>query len=126
MINFSPALSALQAFGTGMQGTAYNVANVNTDKFQPVAVNYQSGSPADQGVRALVSRPEPVAQETDAPTQASPEALQSAYWARLPQSNTELSREFTNMILDERSFEANTVSIRTGDEMLGAVLDMKI
>lgn len=119
MINLYPNVSALNAFSVGMHGTAYNIANVNTDKFQPVAVHYQSGKPADLGVQPVVTRPP---SESAAP---APCNELEASWAKVPQSNVELSREFTNMIINQRGFEANAVTIRTGDEILGTVLDLK-
>ena len=55
MVSIHTGLSALNAFATGVQGTAYNIANINTAGFQPVSVDYRSGRPADQGktLRAL-------------------------------------------------------------------------
>ncbi len=40
-------------------------------------------------------------------------------------SGTDVAGEMVNLILDQRSFEANTKSIQTMDDMLGAVLDIK-
>ena len=53
MVSIHTGLSALNAFATGVQGTAYNIANINTAGFQPVSVDYRSGRPADHGVRPV-------------------------------------------------------------------------
>ena len=45
MVSIHTGLSALNAFATGVQGTAYNIANINTAGFQPVSVDYISGRP---------------------------------------------------------------------------------
>lgn len=121
MISFDPSLSAMNAFGTGVNTTAHNVANINTDGFNPQVTNYQSG-PNDQGVRANV---QPGFKTTDTAT-FSPEALQAAGAAQVNQgSNVELGREMTNLITDQRAFEANAKTIATGDSMLGTAIDLK-
>ena len=112
MVVLNTGLSALNAFATGVQGTAYNIANVNTGGFQPVSVHYRSGKPADQGVRPVVTRPAP----DPAPAAAAPFAA----------SHVDEAREMTNLIVNQRSFEANAAVIRTGDELLGTLIDLKV
>ena len=51
-------------------------------------------------------------------------------WARsvtgyLEQSNVDLSTEFTNMIVSQRGFQANTKIVTTVDQMLNDVITMK-
>lgn len=111
MVLFDTSLSALNSFATGVQGTAYNLANVNTASFQPVSVRYQSGRPADLGVRPIVTRP-------------APDVLAGEQAA--PYSHVDVAREMTNLIINQRSFEANTAVIRTGDELLGVLVDLKV
>ena len=112
MTSLSTGLSALQAFSTGVHGTAYNIANVNTGGFQPVSVRYQSGKPADQGVRPVISRPAP--DPTHQP-------------AEVPSfSHVDEAREMTNLIINQRSFEANAAVIRTNDELLGTLVDLRV
>ncbi len=115
-MNVYPSLSAMDAFSTGLHGAAYNIANVNTDGFNPVAVHYRSGSPDDQGVRAVVTRPGAQGDAVD----LSPEAM-----AAVNPSNTDVAREMTHMMADQRAFEANAAVIRTYDEVAGTVLDIK-
>ena len=53
-------LNAMNAFSTGVHGSAYNLANMNTAGFNPVAVHYSSGplssNGLEAGVRPVVSR----------------------------------------------------------------------
>ena len=42
----------------------------------------------------------------------------------LQSSGTDIAREMVNMILGQRSFEANIKTVQTGDEMLGSILDI--
>ena len=115
MVSIHTGLSALNAFATGVQGTAYNIANINTAGFQPVSVDYRSGRPADHGVRPVVNRP-----PADTTVSATP-AGQS-----LPVSHVNEAREMTKLIVNQRSFEANAVVIRTSDDLIGTLIDLKI
>jgi flagellar hook protein FlgE len=47
------------------------------------------------------------------------------YQGYLEASNVDLSQEFTEMILTQRAFQANSKSITTGDEMLQELLTLK-
>ena len=40
-------------------------------------------------------------------------------------SATELTREFPGMMTTQRAFEANAVAVRTADEMMGTLLDIR-
>lgn len=115
MVSLNTGLSALNAFTTGVQGTAYNIANVNTAGFQPVSVRYQSGRPADQGVRPLVTRPAADAAVSAVPAGPFP-----------PVSHVDEAREMINLTLNQRSFEANAAVIRASDELIGILIDLKV
>ena len=39
-------------------------------------------------------------------------------------SNTDLAEEFTQQIITQYSFEANTKTVKTEDQMLGSIIDM--
>ena len=43
----------------------------------------------------------------------------------LEQSNVDLSNEFTNMIVTQRGFQANTKIVTTVDQLLNDVITMK-
>lgn len=127
MINFGPSQSALSSFATGVQGTAYNIANINTGGFQPVSVRYQSG-PRDQGVQPVVSRASNavvdnmVGNVTDR-VDISPAAQMSP---ASQVSHVEPAREMVNLTTNQRAFEANSVVIRASDEMIGTLIDIKV
>jgi len=113
---WDPAVTALNAFSTGVHGSAYNLANVSTDGFNPVAVAYRSGTPDDRGVHAVVSRP-----GTDSVSLS--EAGRAAAHGVQP-SGTDTARELTSMMQDQRAFEANAATVRTADEMSRTTLDL--
>jgi flagellar hook protein FlgE len=47
------------------------------------------------------------------------------YQGYLENSNVDLAKEFTNMIITQRGFQANSRSITTGDEMLQEIMMLK-
>jgi flagellar hook-associated protein FlgK len=135
------SVSALDAFATGMQAIAHNIANVNTEGFQPQAVYYaslppymgvQAGHPAGPGPAPVSVRPpEPEVLTAPVPEQQigmlppPPDTLTSFLppeW--INPSRTSLEREMTNMIMVQRAYEANTVPIRTWDEMTGTLVNI--
>ena len=112
------SISALGAFGIGMQATANNIANVNTAGFKSSRVDYETG-PAGQGVNVgAVNR--------DSSPGSPVPALPGQAEQYREGSNVSLEREFTNMIALENGYSANAVAIRTTSETLGAVLDMLV
>ena len=112
-------LSAMNAFSTGVHGSAYNLANVNTSGFTPVAVHYRSGPVSvsglsgqaglETGVRPVVSRPAPSANGASQSFQPS---------------RTDVAREMVNLTENQHAFNANAQVIRASDEMLGGLVDM--
>ncbi len=107
------SLSAMNAFSTGVHGSAYNLANVNTAGFNPVAVHYASGpsssSGTETGVRPVVSRPVSAPAETG---------------RVFGPSRTDVAREMVNLSVNQNAFDANAQVIRASDEMLGTLVDM--
>ena len=136
------SVSALDAFATGMQAIAHNIANVNTAEFRPQAV-YYSSLPPYMGVQVgditgpgpelipvrplepeVISAPVPEAQIGVLPP--PPDDMTSFMppeW--LHPSGTSLEREMTNMIMVQRAYEANVVPIRAWDEMAGVLVDLR-
>lgn len=109
------ALSGLTAFSTQVAVTAHNVANVNTDGFKKSRtelIAVESG-----GVRSAIQKDET----------AGPTILNNTGYgpALLELSNVDLAEEAVNQILGQRGFEANIQTIRTADEMLGTILDIR-
>lgn len=109
------ALSGLAAIQKKSEATAHNVANVNTDGFKKIRVTLHEQEP--QGVRAEVQQlttPGPMVQEQTAEGSVLVE-----------KSNVELAEELPGLMLSRRMFQANLKTIRTEDEMLGSLLDIK-
>ncbi|MFZ5775927.1 MAG: flagellar basal body rod C-terminal domain-containing protein [Thermodesulfobacteriota bacterium] len=109
------ALSGLVALQKKMEANSTNVANVNTDGYKHYRVTLSEQEP--QGVTARVERvetPGPMVYEQTREGEALVE-----------KSNTELSEELPSMMLGRRFFQANLKTVRTADEMLGSLLDIK-
>ena len=117
-------MSALSALSTGMQVTANNIANVNTNEFKYSRADLETG-PKDQGVYvsqipessaagSLVPSLQPVENPDTGRTTTREVMVES--------SNTDLAREFVNLISAQRAYEANIAAIQTFDE-LGQVVN---
>ena len=109
------ALSGLTAFSTQVAITAHNVANITTDGFKKSRaelIAVESG-----GVRSAIQKDET----------AGPTILNNTGYgpAQLELSNVDLAEESVNQILGQRGFEANIQTIKTADEILGTILDIK-
>ena len=173
-MDFSPSVSALNAFGSVVMATASNIANVNTDGYKAMSVRLESG-PDDRGVQiAAVYRdmtPGPAVvynlnehdirnyedrvaqgmrnsqenydtaqaqdvtrtQQGDAAAawyvqdiRAGQDSISRYHTGYIEGSNTDLAREFTNLISVENAYSANAVTIRTMDEMTGSILNVKV
>lgn len=109
------ALAGMAANRTLVDVAARNVANVNTDRFQRQEVVLQAGPGG--GVSASVRTdpaPGPIVERTGADGATL-----------VPLSNVDLGRELVDLILGSRGFEAGIETVRTQDEMLGSLLDLK-
>jgi flagellar basal-body rod protein FlgC len=135
------SVSALDAFATGMQAIAHNIANISTEGFQPQTV-YYSSLPPYMGVQVgditgpgrdtvLPRPPEPEILTAPVPEQQlgvlppPPDQLTSFLppeW--LNPSQTSLEKEMANMIIVQRSYEANVVPIQAWDEMTGTLVNL--
>ena len=108
------SVSALQAYGTRMGVSAHNVANVNTDEFKKSRALLTEGD--NGGVKVSISR----VNTRNSPVGGS----RDGGMVMKEPSNTDLAEEFTQQIITQRGFEANTKTIKTQDEMLGSVIDI--
>jgi flagellar basal-body rod protein FlgC len=89
---------AMQAFGTALDVTANNIANVSTEGYHAKSAVLAEGS-SGQGVQVAgvsVSKAEGV----------------------------DLTREMTGMMFAERGFEANATVVRAAEETTGHILDL--
>jgi flagellar hook protein FlgE len=108
------AISALNAYGTGINVKANNIANADSENYKKSRATYVEGENGD--VTVEISK---VGLETELL------ALSGTGTTVEPQlSNVELSEEIPGMMVDQKGFEANLSVIKTKDEMLGTVLDI--
>ena len=101
-MNISANVSSLQANQTFANVTANNVANVNTDRFVPQ--NTIISDETNESVKATVR---------DGDDNGS------------QKSQTDLAKEIPVQITSVGVAQANAAAIRTQDDMLGTVLDIK-
>ena len=108
------AISALQAYKSKMRLTANNIANVNTDEFKKSRATLREGS--NGGVQVDVQRVN------------TPGIRYKAYegdrLAETESSNVNLEEEIPEMMLTQRTYEANLKVLQTQNKMLGSVLDI--
>jgi len=107
--------SAVCCFEKKQESIADNIANVNTDGFKKTRVTFQSYTVG--AVSPTVSRIDSSGQ------MAFDQATESS--SPIAKSNVEFAEEFPHAMVNERSHEANIKVIRTADEMIGSLLDIK-
>ena len=100
-MTISNNVSSIQAQQSAINTSANNIANVNSDGFVPSQTTL---SETDGGVSAST-------------TQASDNGSTL--------SQTDISKELTDQIVLSRGIEANVASIKTQDQLTGALLDIK-
>lgn len=101
-MNISSNISSMQANQNLLNNNAHNIANVNTDRSVPNSgktVSSENGA-----VKANISK------ATDSGS---------------IRSQTDLAKEMSEQIGLSKSTEVNVAAIRTQDEMLGTLLDIK-
>ena len=123
----SSAQSGLSAMATSMAATANNVANVNTDGYKSQDVRLATG-PQGQGVRVA-----DVATDNSAggygPAAVRGQNAAGVYEPTaglVETSNVDLARQSVDMIETSRAFEADVAVVRTQDDMVGTLLDMRV
>ena len=94
-------ISSIQAHQTMMNTSASNVANVNTDGFIPTDTKIDN---TDKSVTANLSK------ATDTGS---------------TKSQTDLAKEIPNQIIAEDAIALNVNVIKTQDDILGSLLDIK-
>ncbi len=108
------SMAALKAFGTKMQTTSKNIANVNSEEFKKSRTILKEASTG--GVTAHVEK-------VDSP---GPEiaSVEGGSKVKTELSNVDLTEEMTEMIVAKNGYSANLKALETEDEMLGAALDI--
>jgi flagellar basal-body rod protein FlgC len=110
-----PAYTGLAAFATQIAVTAHNLANVNTNGFKKSRTEFVALETG--GVLPVIQKNE----------MAGPAILNDTGYgpAQLELSNVDLGEEAVNQIIGQRGFEANLQILKTADDMLGSILDIK-
>jgi flagellar basal-body rod protein FlgC len=109
------ALSGLTAFGKQIEVVAHNVANVNTDGFKRSKTEFVEVPTG--GVLPVVEKDHSAGPTVLRDTGSSP--------AMVELSNVVIGEDTVQQILAQRSFEANLHTLKTGDALLGSILDLR-
>jgi flagellar basal-body rod protein FlgC len=112
--SINSALSALQAYKKSMGVTANNIANVNTDEFKKSRATMKEG--INGGVEVQVDR-------VNTPGHRY-QALEGNQMVEKETSNVNLEEEIPDLMITQRTYEANLKVLQTQDRMLGAMLDI--
>jgi flagellar hook-associated protein FlgK len=94
---YNASLTALNAYGTLLNNTANNVANINTDNYRPLETTMQDSAPS--GVTATMSRNE-------------------------NGDRVDLSKEAVNLITAETGFKASLDVLKTVQKIQKSVIDI--
>jgi flagellar basal-body rod protein FlgC len=107
-------LSALQAYKKSMGVTANNIANVNTEGFKKSRATIKEGVNGNVEVAVnKVNTPGHRYQEVDGDQMVERET-----------SNVNLEEELPDLMVTQRTYEANLKVLQTRDKMLGTTLDI--
>ena len=107
-------LTALQAYRKSMRVTANNIANVNTEEFKKSRAIMKEG--INGGVEVEVSKvntPGHRYKEFDGDQMVTKEA-----------SNVDLAEEIPDLMVTQRTYQANLKVLQTRDKILGTTLDI--
>ena len=110
-----PTFTGLAAFATQIAVTAHNLANINTNGFKKSKTELVAVDTG--GVLPVVQKDQSAGPSILNDTGLGP--------AQLELSNVDLGEEVVNQILAQRGFEANISTLKTADDMLGTILDIK-
>ena len=108
-------VSGLRAEGEALGVVGDNIANVNTDGFKKSKTEF---------VEIPSGGVLPVVEKDDS---SGPTVLHDTggNQTMVELSNVDLGEEVAQQIAAQRSFEANLQTLRTGDALLGSILDIK-
>ena len=122
-----PSLTALGAFGTGLQSTAHNLANVLTSGFKAGRVTYadlprQSGALAQGPEKLAVAGPLVPYGPGLPPLAGQNPGLPAGF---VEGSTTDVAVEMVNLIITSRVYQANAKVVSTVDYLLGTVINLR-
>ena len=115
--------TALGALSVSLQVSANNLANVNTNGFKQSDVRFETG-PGDQGVRISEIRKDATpGSPVEAPVYPIVGRQYEQHMGWVESSNTDVARQFVDMVSASKAWKANVATIRTADEMMGTLVD---
>ena len=94
----SSALSALNAFSTGLNVTANNIANMNTTGFKPSSAVMNEGD--NGGVKVTLSQSQ--------------------------NAEVDPAKEMIDMLIEKNAIQLNVKSLETEDQVYKSLIDMKV
>jgi flagellar hook protein FlgE len=107
----SAGLSGLQANQQALNVEAHNVANLNTQNFQPQQASFQENAPAGAGTAVTLSTAARGLAQTEGATTAP--------------SGTDPASSISNSLVYKAGFDLSAKVIQTADERIGTLLDIK-
>ena len=97
--------SSIAGFGAHqgwLNANSHNIANVNTDKFRPINTSIDENAVSNPKANFRLSSD-----------------------GGGDMSQTDLTKEMSDMIVGQRGFEVNAPVVKVKDEILGTLLDIK-
>ena len=108
------AISALQAYKYKLRVTANNIANVNTVEFKKSRATLKEGTNGEVQVNIhRVNTPD-----------LRYKTFEGDQPVKKESSNVNLEEEIPEMMITQRTYEANLKVLQTQNKMLGSVLDI--
>ena len=115
--------TALGALSVSLQVSANNLANATTNGFKQSDVRFETG-PGDQGVRiSEIRKDASPGSPVEAPVYPIVGRQYEQHMGWVESSNTDVARQFVDMISASNAWKANVATIRTADEMMGTLVD---
>jgi flagellar hook protein FlgE len=94
----SSALGAIAAYGTGLNVTANNIANMNTKDFKPASAIMNED--VNGGVKVTLSQSQ--------------------------NADVDVAKEMVDMMIEKTAIKANIKSLQTEDQLLKSLIDIKV
>jgi len=114
ILSVNSTISALQAYKTSLGVTADNIANANTDEFKKSRVILKEGTNGD--VQVDINR-------VNTPGHRY-QGVEGDQLVEKESSNVNLEEEIPEMMITQRTYEANLKVLQTQDKMSGTLLDI--
>ena len=110
--SLSSGLSGMRANQTALDASSHNIANAETNGFTPQQVSFKENAGA--GVQVNISQAGANASATTSTSTAASQA-----------SATDLNNEIVNSLTYQANFAINAKVVKTADQTLGTLLDIK-